>query len=49
MIPNALSRSEFLEILVRTAKVKYLERGKCKSLPEALQALIDHFTLEDLE
>jgi len=39
---DKLSRNEFVEVLVRTAKLKYMEKGlKLKSAPEAVQKLLD--------
>lgn len=42
---NALSRSEFVETLVRIAYIKYLERGLARTLPQAVQMLIKNHLL----
>lgn len=36
-----LLRFEFIELLVRVAQAKYLKTGKCKTIAEAFQMLID--------
>lgn len=39
-----LNRSAFFEFLVRIAQTKFLERGNCQSIDEAVETLIDkHF------
>jgi hypothetical protein len=36
-----LNRYEFIEILIRLAKGKYIDFGKMKSLPQAVQKLFN--------
>jgi len=36
-----LRRFEFFELFVRVAKMKFLDRGKVKTLEEAMKMLID--------
>lgn len=38
---NCLCRYELLEIIVRLAKIKYLEKDKCKTFCEATRMLIE--------
>eukprot|EP00351_Strombidinopsis_sp_SopsisLIS2011_P000241 CAMPEP_0116885694 /NCGR_PEP_ID=MMETSP0463-20121206/19214_1 /TAXON_ID=181622 /ORGANISM="Strombidinopsis sp, Strain SopsisLIS2011" /LENGTH=116 /DNA_ID=CAMNT_0004544711 /DNA_START=480 /DNA_END=830 /DNA_ORIENTATION=+ len=40
---NGLIRCEFLEILVRIAKFKFLETGKCSSFKDATTKLIEEY------
>jgi hypothetical protein len=38
---KALIRFEFIELLIRVAKEKYMKSGECKSLTSALERLFD--------
>lgn len=42
---NSLCRYEFLEIIVRLAKIKYLEKGICLTHVEATKKLIDEYLI----
>jgi hypothetical protein len=42
---RSLCRYEFYEILVRMAYTKYVEKGPCKTIAEAVQKIYDEHVL----
>ena len=42
---NSLCRYEFLEIIVRMAKIKYKDKGVCETVAEATQKLIEEYII----
>lgn len=42
---NSLVRFEFMEIIVRMAKIKFFQQGKCDSVAEATEMMIKEFII----